>query len=152
MTTNPNLLFALSSIPTTTPLAIPATTTIATPLGPHRTLARFAKDPRHGCINSIKISTCKTCAGHVSRTKKICTGCKGTGSAGARCSACAISAVLALRALIKEVATDVQAGDEKGPKAPDQKVSAKGEILATKDTAETKDENGQDELAKTVED
>jgi hypothetical protein len=88
----------------------------------------------------------------IMNSKKICTGCKGTGSAGARCSACAISAVLALRALIKEVATDVQAGDEKRPKAPDQKVSAKGEILATKNTAETKDENGQDELAKTVED
>jgi hypothetical protein len=88
----------------------------------------------------------------IMNSKKICTGCKGTGSAGVRCSACATSAVLALRALIKEVATDVQAGDEKRPKAPDQKVSAKGEILATKDTAETKDENGQDELAKTVED
>jgi hypothetical protein len=67
MTTNPNLVFALSSL-TTTPSAATLPTTIATPLGPHRTLARAAKDPRHGCINGIKISTCKMCAGHVFRT------------------------------------------------------------------------------------
>jgi hypothetical protein len=84
-------------------------------------------------------------------SKSICTACKGTGFVGARCSACTISAVFALRALIKEVATDVQAGDEKRPKAPDKKVSAKGEVLVAKDTAKTKDENGQDEEVKTLE-
>ncbi|KAI4840255.1 hypothetical protein E4T44_07971 [Aureobasidium sp. EXF-8845] len=152
MTTNPNLVFALSSMTTATSLAIPATTTIATPLGPHRTLARFAKDPRHGCINGIKISTCKRCAGYVSRTKFICTGCKGTGFAGARCSACAISAVLALRALVKQVATDVQAGNEKRPKAPDKNVLGEEGPSKEKQTAETKGENGQDEEVKTFED
>lgn len=66
MTTNPNLLFALESITATSVQASSIPTTVATPLGPHRTLAR-AEDPRHGCINGIKISTCKTCAGHVLR-------------------------------------------------------------------------------------
>lgn len=66
MTTNPNLLFALENISKTPVQTSSIPTTVATPLGPHRTLAR-AKDLRHGCINGVKISTCKKCAGHVLR-------------------------------------------------------------------------------------
>lgn len=70
MATNPNLIFAMQSIASTIPVSKPPTahTTIATSLGPHGLALTRTKDPRHGCINGIKISTCKMCAGHVSRT------------------------------------------------------------------------------------
>jgi hypothetical protein len=85
-------------------------------------------------------------------SKSICTGCKGTRFVGARCSACAISAVLALRALIKEVAIDVQAGDEKRPKAPDKEVLRKEGTSKEKHMAEAKDETGQDGEVEAFED
>ncbi|KAG9570184.1 hypothetical protein KCU77_g14547, partial [Aureobasidium melanogenum] len=152
MTTNPNLLLALESISKTPVQASSIPTTIATPLGPHRTLAR-AKDPRHGCINGIKISTCKICAGHVLRGKVPCTGCKGTGFVGAKCTPCAIGAVLAQRVLIKEVAADSLAGDDKRAKYLQKQTSTTKNIPASKESSagkdtpaeETKNENVSDE-------
>ncbi|KAI5208133.1 hypothetical protein E4T39_01540 [Aureobasidium subglaciale] len=114
MTTNPNLIFALESITT---LSLPASTTTATP-----SAASFVKtakpsvlrprDPRHGCINGTRISTCKLCAGHVLRSKVPCTGCRGAGFVGAKCGACAVGAAIALRDLMKEAAADVLVNDE----------------------------------------
>ncbi|CAD0112412.1 unnamed protein product, partial [Aureobasidium uvarum] len=147
MTTNPNLLYALESI-TANPLPTSSTTTtVATPLGPHRALAQ-AKDPRHGCINGIKISTCKICAGHVLRrqtnSKAACTACKGTGFSGARCTACAIGAVFALRTLIKEVAADVLAGDNKRIKVLENQASATRETAKRTEMADAKDTKAKD--------
>ncbi|KAG9545797.1 hypothetical protein KCU71_g17698, partial [Aureobasidium melanogenum] len=146
MTTNPNLLFALESISKTPVQASSIPTTIATPLGPHRNLAR-AKDPRHGCINGVKISTCKTCAGHVLRGKVPCTRCKGTGFVGAKCTPCAIGAILSQRVLIKEAAADVLAGDDKRSKDLQKQTSTTKDIPASKDNRvkETKNENVSDE-------
>jgi hypothetical protein len=152
MATNPNLLFALESIATTTPNISTTTTTIATPLGLHRILAP-AKDPRHGCINGIKISTCEMCASRGKCDgKATCTGCKGTGFSGARCNACAIGAMVALRVLIKEVAAEARAENDKVAKAPDEEASTEEEAFEAKDTAETRsteDESSQDEEAET---
>ncbi|KAH0292785.1 hypothetical protein M436DRAFT_60479 [Aureobasidium namibiae CBS 147.97] len=145
MATNPNLLFAMQSIASKASVSTlsTATTTLATPLAPHRVALARTKDPRHGCINGIKISTCKMCAGHVSRTKLACTGCKGNGFSGARCSACAIGAVIALRAMIKEVAAAARAEEEKKAEVPDKEETREEEALEVKDTAETKDENAE---------
>jgi hypothetical protein len=152
MATNPNLLFALESIATTTPNISTTTTTIATPLGPQRFLVP-AKDPRHGCINGIKISTCKMCAGRGKCDgKATCTGCKGTGFSEARCNACAIGAMVALRVLIKEVAAEVRAENDKTAKVPDKEASSEEEASEAKETAETKTtevENDQDDEAET---
>ncbi|KAI4718857.1 hypothetical protein E4T48_04907 [Aureobasidium sp. EXF-10727] len=157
MTTNPNLLFALEST-ATNPLSTSITTTVATPLGPHRAREQ-AKDPRHGCINGIKISTCKMCAGHVLRSKAACTACKGTGFSGARCTACAVGAVFALRTLIKEVAADIRAEDNKKAKDLEKQAlatretSQKTETREAKDSKaeETKDENDTEEEGETSE-
>ncbi|KAH0374037.1 hypothetical protein KCU65_g161, partial [Aureobasidium melanogenum] len=137
MTTNPNLLFALESISKTLIQASSLPTTIATPLGPHRTLAR-PKDPRHGCINGVRISTCKICAGHVLRGKMPCTGCKGTGFVGAKCSACAIGALLAQRVLIKEAAADVMAGDDKSAKSLQKRTSTTKKAPVLRKMCQTK--------------
>ncbi|KAI4724084.1 hypothetical protein E4T49_08199 [Aureobasidium sp. EXF-10728] len=142
MTTNPNLLFALEST-TTNPLPTSITTTVATPLGPHRARAQ-AKDPRHGCINGVKISTCKMCAGHVLRSKAACTACKGTGFSGARCTACAVGAVFALRTLIKEVAADIRAEDKKKAEDPGKQALSTRETLQKAEMPEAKDARAED--------
>ncbi|CAD0094020.1 unnamed protein product, partial [Aureobasidium vineae] len=118
-----------------------------------------SKNPRHGCINGIKISTCKMCAGHVLRSKAACTACKGTGFTGARCTPCAIGAIFALRTLIKEVALDVVAGDGKRAVNLEKPASATSGTLRRKQmpeaedskAKETNDENGPDEEAETSE-
>ncbi|KAI4732534.1 hypothetical protein E4T50_16896 [Aureobasidium sp. EXF-12298] len=151
MTTNPNLLFALESISKTPVQASSTPTTIATPLGPHRTLAH-AKDPRHGCINGVRISTCKICAGHVLRGKVPCTGCKGTGFVGARCSPCAIGAVLAQRVLIKEAAADVLAGDDKRAKNFQKQTSTMKSTPASKESSAGKDSRAKEMMNEDVSD
>ncbi|KAI5244677.1 hypothetical protein E4T43_03649 [Aureobasidium subglaciale] len=114
MTTNPNLIFALESI---TSASLPASTTTATTIESSSvTTAKpsvlRARDPRHGCINGTRISTCRLCAGHVLRSKIPCQGCKGTGFVGAKCGACAVGAAIALRSLMKETAAESLAQDE----------------------------------------
>ncbi|KAG9826581.1 hypothetical protein KCU98_g5821, partial [Aureobasidium melanogenum] len=151
MTTNPNLLFALESITKSPVQASSIPTTIATPLGPHRTLAH-AKDPRHGCINGVKISTCKMCAGHVLRGKVPCTRCKGTGFVGAKCTPCAIGAVLAQRVLIKEVAAGVLAGDDKKAKNLQKQTSTTKEALNSKQASSGKDTQAEGTMDENVSD
>lgn len=76
---------------------------------------------------------------------------------GARCSACAIGAVLAQRVLIKEIAADVLAEDDKRAKGLQKHTSTTKEVLkpkeasAGKDTRakETMDEDVSDENGKT---
>ncbi|KAH0352016.1 hypothetical protein KCU81_g1970, partial [Aureobasidium melanogenum] len=149
MTTNPNLLFALERISKAPVQASSLPTTIATPLGPHRTLAR-PKDPRHGCINGIKISTCKMCAGHVLRGKVPCTGCKGTGFVGAKCTACAIGAMLAQRVLIKEAAADVLAGNDKRAKDLQNKTSTTKTISTSPESSAGEDTRAKETTDQTV--
>jgi hypothetical protein len=67
-----------------------------------------------------------------------CTACKGTGFSGARCNACAFGAMVAIRVLIKEVAADVRAGDEKKVKVD---ALAKEEASEAKEMAEMEEES-----------
>ncbi|KAI5210751.1 hypothetical protein E4T42_00731 [Aureobasidium subglaciale] len=114
MTTNPDLIFALESITSASLSA--STTTVRTTEPSSVATAKPSvlrpRDPRHGCINGTRISTCRLCAGHVLRTKIPCQGCKGTGFVGAKCGACAVGAAVALRSLIKETAAESLAQDE----------------------------------------
>ncbi|CAD0090292.1 unnamed protein product, partial [Aureobasidium mustum] len=155
MTTNPNLLFALENISKTPVQTSSIPTTVATPLGPHRTLAR-AK------ILAMAVSTASrsplrwACAERID-SKVPCTGCKGTGFVGARCSACAIGAVLAQRVLVKEIAADVLVEDGKRAKSRQEQTSTTKMTLKPKEASaekdsrarETMDENVSDEDGKT---
>ncbi|KAK6001333.1 hypothetical protein QM012_002664 [Aureobasidium pullulans] len=149
MTTNPNLLFALGGIASTPIYTSAIPTTVATPLGLHMTLAR-AKDPRHGCINGVKFSTCKMCAGHVLRGKVPCTRCTGTGFVGARCNACVVGALLAQKVLIKEIAADFRAEDDKRAESHQKQVSTTEDMPGSKQSSAEKDTGGKETMAENV--